>query len=168
MAEDAIKLGRQKKSRFIDKVTEILPAGDNLNLCLTCGTCSSGCSASGLEDMDPRRFLRMAAPGLDDEILKSDWVWVCILCQRCLYACPMSIDIPQLIYQARAGWPRKERPKGILASCDMALRNNSCSAMGASPDDFTFVVEDVLEEYREAQPEFANMHTMPNGSGREN
>jgi hypothetical protein len=29
--------------------------------------------------------------------------------------------------------------------------------MGASPDDFTFVVEDVLEEYREAQPEFADM-----------
>jgi hypothetical protein len=29
--------------------------------------------------------------------------------------------------------------------------------MGASPDDFTFVVEDVLEEYREAQPEFKDM-----------
>jgi hypothetical protein len=40
--------------------------------------------------------------------------------------------------------------------------------MGASPDDFTFVVQDVLEEYREAQLEFADMHTMPNGSGREN
>ncbi|MEX1325305.1 MAG: 4Fe-4S dicluster domain-containing protein, partial [Desulfobacterales bacterium] len=157
MAQDAIKLGALKKSRFIDKVMEILPEGGNLNLCLTCGTCSSGCPASGLEDMDPRRFLRMAALGLDDEILKSDWVWMCTMCQRCLYACPMSIDIPQLIYHARASWPRKERPKGILGSCDMALRNDSCSAMGASPDDFTFVVEDVLEEYHEAQPEFADM-----------
>ena len=157
MADDAVDLVGQKKSCFMDKVMEILPEGGNLNLCLTCGTCSAGCPASGLEDMDPRRFLRMAALGLDDEILKSDWVWMCTLCQRCLYACPMSIDIPQLIYHARAGWPRKERPKGILGSCDMALRNNSCSAMGASPDDFTFVVEDVLEEYREAQLEFANM-----------
>ena len=39
----------------------------------------------------------------------------------------------------------------------MALRNDSCSAMGASPEDFTFVVEDVLEEYRENQPEFKDM-----------
>ena len=34
----------------------------------------------------------------------------------------------------------------------MALRNDSCSAMGASPEDFMFVVEDVLEEVRETQP----------------
>ena len=36
MAQDAIKLGALKKSRFIDKVMEILPEGGNLNLCLTC------------------------------------------------------------------------------------------------------------------------------------
>ena len=39
----------------------------------------------------------------------------------------------------------------------MALRNDSCSAMGASPEDFSFVVEDVLKEYHEAQPEFVDM-----------
>jgi len=39
----------------------------------------------------------------------------------------------------------------------MALRNESISAMRASPEDFQFVVQDVLEEYREAQPEFADM-----------
>jgi heterodisulfide reductase subunit C len=57
MAEEAIKLGGKKKSMFIDKVKEILPEGGNLNLCLTCGACSSGCPATGLEDMDPRKFL---------------------------------------------------------------------------------------------------------------
>jgi len=69
----------------------------------------------------------------------------------------MKIDIPRMIYHARASRPREERPKGILGSCDMALRNESTSAMGASPEDFRFVVEDVLEEYREAQPEFEAM-----------
>ena len=157
MAKEVMVLGGKKKSSFMNKVMEILPDGGNLNLCLTCGACSSGCPATGLEDMDPRRFLRMAALGLDDEILKSDWVWMCTMCQRCNYVCPMEIDIPQLVYHARASWPREERPKGILGSCDMALRNDSCSAMGASPDDFTFVVEDVLQEYHEAQPEFADM-----------
>ena len=157
MSGDLVKLGGKHKSSFMQKVMEILPEGGNLNLCLTCGACSSGCPATGLSGLDPRKFLRMAALGLDAEILKSDWVWMCTMCQRCIYVCPMKIDIPQLVYHARSSWPREERPKGILGSCDMALRNDSCSAMGASPEDFTFVVEDVLEEYREAQPDFAEM-----------
>jgi len=141
MPEEVIRLGGKKKSIFMDKVKKILPDEGNLNLCLTCGACSSGCPATGLDGMDPRKFLRMAALGMDDEILKSDWPWMCTMCQRCIYVCPMKIDIPQLIFNVRASWPREERPKGILGSCDMALRNDSCSAMGASPEDFTFVVE---------------------------
>ena len=145
MAEEAIKIGGKKKSIFLDKVKELLPEGGNLNLCLTCGACSSGCPATGLADMDPRKFLRMAALGMDEERKSTPWVWMCTMCQRCIYVCPMQIDIPQLVYNARASWPREERPKGILGSCDMALRNDSCSAMGTAPDDFKFVVEDVLE-----------------------
>jgi len=167
MKEETIKLGSNKGSIFIDKVKELLPDGGNLNLCLTCGACSSGCPATGLEEMDPRKFLRMAAFGMDDEIIKSDWPWMCTMCQRCIYACPMKIDIPQLIYNARTLRPREERPQGILGSCDMALRNDSTSAMGASPEDFQFVVEDVLEEYKEAQPEFKEMEAPIDKQGTE-
>jgi hypothetical protein len=99
----------------------------------------------------------MAALGMDEEILSTKWVWMCSMCTRCMYVCPMKINIPQLVSTpgqlARAG----KRPKGILGSCDMALRNDTCSAMGATEEDFQFVVEDVLEEYQEAQPEFAEM-----------
>ena len=167
MAEGVIRLGGKKQSIFLDKVKELLPDEGNLNLCLTCGACSSGCPATGLSGMDPRRFLRMAALGMDDEILKSDWIWMCTGCQRCIYVCPMKIDIPRLIYNARAVWPREDRPKGILGSCDMALRNDSTSAMGASPEDFQFVVEDVLEEYQEAQPEFSEMQAPIDKEGAE-
>ena len=167
MPEAVIKLSETKKSLFIDKVKEILPEGGNLNLCLTCGACSSGCPATGLEGMDPRKFLRMAALGLDEEILSSPWIWMCSMCQRCIYVCPMKIDIPQLVYNARAQVPREERPKGILGSCDMALRNESGSAMGTSPEDFAFVVGDVLEEYQEAQPEFAEMQAPIDKEGAE-
>jgi hypothetical protein len=117
--------------------------------------------------MDPRKFLRMAALGMDEEILKSDWPWMCTMCQRCIYVCPMKIDIPQLVFNIRGQRPREERPKGILGSCDMALRNESCSAMGTPPDDFIFVVEDVLEEYQEAQPEFADMEAPIDKKGAE-
>jgi len=167
MPEEVIKLSEKKKSLFIDKVKEILPEGGNLNLCLTCGACSSGCPATGLGGMDPRKFLRMAALGLDEEILSSPWIWMCTMCQRCIYVCPMKIDIPQLVFNARAQVPREERPKGILGSCDMALRNESGSAMGTAPDDFVFVVEDVLEEYQEAQPEFAEMQAPIDKEGAE-
>ena len=167
MAEEAIKLGGKKKSYFIDKVKQIIPDGGNLNLCLTCGACSSGCPATGLEGMDPRKFLRMAALGMDDEIIKSDCPWMCTMCQRCIYVCPMKIDIPQLVFNARGLRPRDKRPKGILSSCDMQLRNDSTSAMGISPDDFVFVVQDVLEEFREAQPEFADMQAPIDKEGAE-
>jgi len=148
MGEPAIQLDQTRPSRLLKKVQDLLPEGGNLELCLTCGACASGCPASGIEGMDPRKFLRMAALGLDEELMSTPWVWMCSMCQRCVYVCPMKIDIPALVYEVRSAWPREERPKGILGSCDMALRNESCSAMGASPEDFTFVVEDILNKLK--------------------
>ncbi|MCG6905561.1 MAG: (Fe-S)-binding protein, partial [Desulfobacteraceae bacterium] len=154
---EAIQLGKKKHGMVMDQVRGLLPAGCNLNLCLTCGACSAGCPATGLEGMDPRKFLRLAALGLDEAITGHPWVWMCSLCTRCTYVCPMEINIPGLVYEARKLWPRETRPKGILGSCDMALRNNSCSAMGTPEEDFRFVVEDVLEEVRENQPGWENL-----------
>jgi ferredoxin len=167
LSEPAIKLSNKKRTTFMDKVKKLLPDGGNLNLCLTCGACSSGCPATGLAGMDPRKFLRMAALGMDDEIAASEWPWMCTMCMRCVHVCPMEIDIPQLVYNARTLRPREERPKGILGSCDMALRNASTSAMGAAPDDFVFVVEDVADEFRESQPEFADMEVPIDKEGAE-
>ncbi len=165
MAEEAIKISGKKKGSFIDQVKKLLPEGGNLNLCLTCGACSSGCPATGLEGMDPRKFLRMAALGMDEEILESDWIWMCTMCQRCIYVCPMKIDIPQLVFNARRSKPRDERPKGILGSCNMALKHDTCSAMGASEEDFQFVVEDVAEEVRNTQVGWEELQAPVNKQG---
>ncbi len=161
----AIELEKAPTSRFKDKVMELLPAGGNLNACLTCGACAAGCPASGLENMDPRKLLRMAALGMDDELLSTDWCWMCSMCQRCIYVCPMQIDIPQLVFQIRKSHPRGERPKGIINSCDMALRNDTCSAMGATEEDWRFVVEDVADEVRESQAGFENLQVPMDKSG---
>lgn len=167
MSGDSIKVSGKKEGRFIETVKELLPEGGHLDLCITCGACCTGCPATGLteEGMDPRKFLRMAAMGLDDELLSSNWVWMCSMCVRCVHVCPMEINIPQLVFNVRGAWPRDERPSGIKNSCDMALRNDTCSAMGTTEEDFQFVVEDVLAEYQEAQPEFAEMKADVNRKG---
>jgi len=157
MLSQVIELKTGKASTFKQKVMELLPDGGNLNLCLTCGLCSSGCPATGLEGMDPRKFLRMASLGLDDELLSSDWAWWCTMCQRCIHACPMKIDIPALVANVRKNRPRDKQPKGIRGSCDQALKSDTCSAMGANEEDWRFVVEDVLEEVREEQPGFEDL-----------
>jgi Fe-S oxidoreductase len=149
---EAIIMQKGKKTPFLDKVKQMVPNGDSLSLCLMCGACVSGCPAAGMENMDSRKFIRMVALGMDEEITKHPWVWLCSMCTRCTYVCPMAINIAGMVYEARKLWPREERPKGILGSCDMAIRNDSCSAMGTAPEDFRFVVEDVLAEVRESQP----------------
>jgi ferredoxin len=160
MATQTLVLEKEPKSLFKDKVMQILPEGGNLNACLTCGACTAGCPATGLEGMDPRKLLRMAALGMDEHILSTPWAWYCTMCQRCIYVCPMRIDIPQLVFNLRKSWPREKRPKGIRESCDMALRNDTCSAMGTSEKDWRFVVVDVADEVRQAQAGFENM-TVP-------
>ncbi len=156
MAEEPIIIKKQKEKSFKDMVMEGLPEGGNLNACLTCGTCAAGCPATGLHGMDPRKVIRMAALGLDEELKKTPWAWMCSMCGRCVHACPMNVNIPGLVYQMRASWPREERPRGILRSCDAALSVDTCSAMGTRDEDFQFVVEDVLEAVRE-QPGFEDI-----------
>jgi len=157
MSNETIVISKKRKSIFKEKVMNLLPEGGNLNLCLTCGLCASGCPASGEDGMDPRKFLRLASLGFDDELLSSDWAWKCTLCTRCVYACPMKIDIPGLMFNIRKNWPKDKQPKGIRGSCEMALKNDTCSAMGATEEDWKFVVEDVLEEIREEYPGYENL-----------
>lgn len=165
MAESAIELGRGKKISFKDRAMAMLPDGGNLNMCLTCGLCSAGCPATGLEGMDPRKFLRLAALGLDEEITSTPWVWMCSMCTRCVHACPMKINIPGLIFSARASWDEDKKPKGITQSCKAALLSDANSAMGAGPEDFVESVEETLEQVRESQQGFSDLQVNINKKG---
>lgn len=142
------------KSTIMDLAKALIPDGD-LSKCLTCGTCTAGCPASGQMDMDPRKFLRMAVLGLDEQLERHPWVWVCTMCRRCYDVCPMKINIPQLVFDLRSRWPREERPKGILGSCDMHVKSRG-GAMGVPLEDFEFTVGDLAEECR-AQEGFEDL-----------
>jgi Fe-S oxidoreductase len=135
------------------KIEKAVPEA-NINYCLTCGLCASGCPATGIEDMDPRKFLRLLVLGQDKEILETDWIYSCTMCQRCRYACPMAIDVGRIVYEIRGMRPREERPKNLQRSCDLQRQNNST---GIPNEDFVWVVGDVLEEVRENEPEWKDL-----------
>ena len=142
---------------FKEAALKLLPEGANFEACLTCGLCSSGCPASGIENMDPRKFIRMALLGMDEELSSTPWIWCCTLCKRCQYVCPMGIDVSQLVYLARGNWPEEKKPSGIVRSCLLTRSSDSTSAMGMPPADFVSVVEEVLEEVRATQPGFSRL-----------
>ena len=146
MAESAVA-----SINFKDAALELLPEGANFEACLTCGLCSSGCPASGIENMDPRKFIRMAMLGMDEELSSTPWIWCCTLCKRCQYVCPMNIDVSQLVFLARGNWPEDKKPSGIVRSCQLTCATDSTSAMGMAPADFVSVVGGVLEEVRTTQ-----------------
>ncbi len=138
------------KDEILNEVSDIF-----LDRCLTCGTCSGGCPGSGLMGMDPRKLLRMITLGMDKEVKTTKWAWVCTMCARCLNSCPMEINIPKLIFKIRSSWPRNERPKGILGSCDNHI--NSGNAMGVPVKDFIWTVNDMADEIRDSDPRFKDL-----------
>jgi Fe-S oxidoreductase len=166
-SRDPIFLDNSTPPSFLESIVTLLPNDRSLHLCLTCGLCSSGCPASGLFDMDPRRFLRLAVLGADQDLLGTPWIWACTLCERCKEFCPMGVDIPALVYAARAAWPREERPSGLVRSCDAALAQPSGSAMGISSPDFREVVDEVLAEARAWHPRLREMDAPVDKAGAE-
>ncbi len=142
---------------FLDLANRLLPPGANTDACVGCGLCASGCPASGLFGMDPRRFLNMAMLGMNEELAITPWVWACTQCKRCAYVCPMGIDVSLLVGAARGAWPEADKPKGIVRSCAAQRMDESTSAMGLRSEDFVEIVEETLEELQEADPRFATL-----------
>jgi heterodisulfide reductase subunit C len=61
--------------------------------CFTCGECSSACPVSGERGaFDPRFIFRMVHLGLQDELLLSPSIWLCLECGRCTDACSQLVD----------------------------------------------------------------------------
>ncbi|MBW1734878.1 MAG: 4Fe-4S dicluster domain-containing protein [Deltaproteobacteria bacterium] len=56
--------------------------------CFTCGECGNACPIFFERPVfDPQWIFRMVNLGLEEEILKSPSIWLCLACQRCTEAC---------------------------------------------------------------------------------
>lgn len=68
--------------------------------CYQCGKCTAGCPIAEQMDLRPSVIMRMIQTGdpvLEDEILRSLSIWLCLTCETCYSRCPMELDIPKVM-----------------------------------------------------------------------
>ena len=68
--------------------------------CYQCGKCSAGCPVATEMEYPPSVVLRMLQtenPMLEDKLLRSYTIWMCVTCEMCYGRCPMEIDIPKIM-----------------------------------------------------------------------
>ncbi len=112
--------------------------------CMTCGGCASACPIAGVDGMDPRKLVRMAVLGLEEDLLASQWPWKCTLCGKCERACPQGIELVALVHRVRGLRDRARVPgplhKGVLMCLE---RGNN---LGIPGGDFVSLVEEMASE----------------------
>ncbi len=127
-----------------------VPSGELLldpswgEVCITCGSCASACPISGVDGMDPRKLVRMAVLGIEEDLQASQWPWKCTLCGKCERACPQNVEIVSLVQRVRGLRDRSKLPgplhKGVLMCLEKG--NN----LGIPKEDFVSLVEEMSHE----------------------
>jgi heterodisulfide reductase subunit C len=98
--DEIIDVGRLDPGFRNEIVAE--PGGERFMRCFSCGTCVAGCPVAGTtEKYNPRRVVRMALLGMRQEVLTSEFVWLCSTCYTCYERCPQDVHIPELMNAIR-------------------------------------------------------------------
>jgi len=74
------------------------PGGEHIMACFACGVCTAGCPVSEIDPAyNPRRIIRQVLLGLEDEVLKSDLIWLCTTCFTCSAHCPQNVKFTEIM-----------------------------------------------------------------------
>jgi len=95
-------LRQAQGSGLADRVRAI-PGGEHLEMCYACGTCVSRCPIQQKTEplYNPRRLIREAVMGLEQEAFDDVTTWLCSACDLCYPACPQEIHISGVIAAVR-------------------------------------------------------------------
>jgi heterodisulfide reductase subunit C len=87
--------------QFKDEVAKKIGL-EEIKPCYTCGACTAVCPVHEvIEDFDPRRMIHMILLGMRKEILSSDLLWFCCLCNSCYFVCPQQIKFGRVATELR-------------------------------------------------------------------
>jgi heterodisulfide reductase subunit C len=90
---DVSKLDTKFKYEIMEE-----PGGERLTRCFTCGTCTASCVIKRVkDDFDPRKIIKMAMLGMKDEVLSSDFIWLCTSCYACQERCPQDVLVTDIM-----------------------------------------------------------------------
>jgi len=79
-----------------------IQGGDRLPLCMQCGTCSGSCPIGVQMDHGPRKLFMMIRAGMKDEVLRSNTLWNCTSCYRCVVRCPRGVPVTYILQDLAA------------------------------------------------------------------
>lgn len=83
---------------FVDDIAAE-PGGEQIRRCFACGTCTASCPVREVTDRyNPRRIIHMALLGLREQVLPSDFIWLCSTCYACHERCPQDVRITELMH----------------------------------------------------------------------
>ncbi len=70
---------------------------EEIKPCYSCGSCTGVCPVHEvIDDFDPRRIIHMIVLGMRREVLSSDLIWFCCLCNSCYFVCPQGIRFSRI------------------------------------------------------------------------
>jgi len=81
-----------------DLILEV--GGQDIQLCMQCGTCTGVCPWPPLKVFSPRHVLRLAALGLEG--YEQEDLWNCVTCNTCVIRCPRGVDLIDVMRATRA------------------------------------------------------------------
>lgn len=82
---------------FVQELCSV-PGGEQVLLCIQCGTCSASCPNANRMEHTPRKLIAMTRAGLRDEVLRSNSMWYCASCYLCSVRCPRGIMTTDLMH----------------------------------------------------------------------
>jgi len=84
---------------FRDEIEAL--SGLNPNLCFQCSKCSSGCPLVDKMDLKPAQVMHSIRLGLEELVLNSQAIWLCVGCETCAARCPQKVSPAAAMTAAR-------------------------------------------------------------------
>ena len=107
---------RPEQHAKIRKINEI--SGENVKLCMQCGTCSAVCPMVDSMNMTTRQAMHLLQFGLTDDVIDSKLATLCASCHTCSVRCPRGIDVAKVMEATRLMVSRQNIDTVCLAEVD--------------------------------------------------